>query len=82
MQETPLCPNCGNDISSYFDMYLAIRAKKIQDAIKKEDVHIDTIDVIENQNISFEDEFERMGFIKVCCRPHLTCAMNFYDYLK
>ena len=82
MQELPLCPNCGTDISSYFDLYVALRDKKVQESIKKEDAHIDTIDVIENRNISFEDEFEQMGFIKLCCRPHLTCAVNFYGYLE
>lgn len=82
MQELAICTNCGNDISSYYDLFAAIREKKVQDVIKKEDVHIDKIDIIENQQISFEEEFIKLGFIKICCRPHLTAAVNFYDYLK
>jgi len=82
MQEHGICPNCQNDLSSYYDLFKAIREKKVRESIKKNDVHIDQIDVIENRNISFEEEFEKLGFIKLCCRPHLTCAVNFYDYLQ
>lgn len=82
MQEMPTCPNCCNDLSSYFDLFMAIREKKVRDAIKKEDGHIDTIDVIENKNISFEKDFEKLGFEKLCCRIHLTTAVNFYDHMK
>lgn len=70
------CPSCGSRIGKIYEIYQRIRSDLTAKELKAKNIDSRYANLMDSINVDMSDLLQEMGARKICCRMHITTAVN------